>query len=118
MGETPLGLVVYSADGTMIGIMGPGDRPRFATDDVTGGTLDEQARAFASFIAYGGSYEIEGGTVIHRVETSLFPNWVGTTQRRRWEVDATGRHLTLQSPPLAMGGVTRIQRLTWERARD
>lgn len=118
MGETPHGLVVYSADGKMIGIMGPGDRPRFATDDVTGGTIEERARAFATFIAYGGSYEVDGDTVTHRVETSLFPNWIGTTQRRRWQLDETGRHLTMTSPPLVLGGSTRIQRLTWERARD
>jgi hypothetical protein len=117
MGETPNGLVVYSADGTVIGIMGPGDRPRFATDDVTGGTIEERARAFATFIAYGGSYEVDGDTVTHRVETSLFPNWVGTTQRRRWQLDETGRRLTLTSPPLMLGGATRVQRLTWERTR-
>jgi hypothetical protein len=118
MGETPNGLVVYSADGTMIGIMGPGDRPRFATDDVTGGTIEERARAFATFIAYGGSYEVDGETVTHRVESSLFPNWTGTTQQRRWELDDGGRRLTLTSPPVTLGGTTRIHRLTWEPARD
>ena len=115
MGETPNGLVVYSADGTMIGIMGPSDRPHFATDDVTGGTLEERAAAFATFIAYGGSYEVDEQTVTHHVEMSLFPNWVGTTQRRRWQLDETGRRLTLMSPPLTLGGATRMQRLTWER---
>lgn len=117
MGETPDGLVVYSADGTMVGIMGPGDRPPFATDDVTGGTVEERARAFATFIAYGGTYEVDGESVTHRVETSLFPNWIGTTQRRRWQLDETGRRLTLTSPPVTLGGATRIQRLIWERAR-
>jgi hypothetical protein len=115
MGEMPDGLLVYAADGTMIGIMGPGVRPRFATDDVTGGTIEERAQAFATFIAYGGSYSVDGDTVTHRVETSLFPNWIETTQRRRWELDETGRHLLLMSPPLVLGGSTRIQRLRWER---
>ena len=117
MGESPHGLVVYTADGTVIGIMGTGDRPRFATDDVTGGTIEERARAFATFIAYGGSYEVDGDTVTHCVETSLFPNWIGTTQRRRWQLDVTGRGLTLTSPSLMLGGATRVQRLTWERTR-
>ena len=115
MGATPDGLLAYTAEGTMVGIMGPGDRPRFATDDVTGGTADEQAGAFATFIAYGGRWEVDGDTVTHRVETSLFPNWIGTVQRRRWELDATGRFLTLTSPPLLLGGASRIQRLGWER---
>ena len=116
MGEAPEGLLVYSDDGTMVGILGPAARPRFASDDVTGGTDDERARAFATFIAYGGRYEIEGDTVRHDVETSLFPNWIGTVQQRRWELDEDGRLLTLTSPPLALGGTVRVQRLSWERA--
>lgn len=116
MGDAPDGLLVYSPDGTVVGIMGRGDRPRFASDDVTGGSAAEQAAAFASFIAYGGRYTIDGETVSHHVETSLFPNWIGTVQRRRWSVDDESRRLTLTSPPLALGGATRTQRLTWERA--
>jgi lipocalin-like protein len=118
MSDAPDGLLAYTADGTMVAIMGPGDRPRFADEDVTGGTDDERARAFATFIAYGGRYEVTGDTVTHHVETSLFPNWIGTQQRRQWALDATGRHLTLTSPPLALGGVTRVQRLAWERLGD
>ena len=115
MGARPGGLLVYAADGTMIGMMGRGDRPRFETDDVTGGTIEEQAGAFATFIAYGGRYELESDTVTHQVEMSLFPNWIGTVQRRHWVVDGSGVRLTLTGPPLELGGVTRIQRLTWER---
>ncbi|MDQ3553390.1 MAG: lipocalin-like domain-containing protein [Chloroflexota bacterium] len=117
MGEAPEGLLVYSGDGTMVGLMGPAGRPRFASDDVTGGTDAERARAFATFIAYGGRYEFEGDTVRHEVETSLFPNWIGTVQQRRWELGEDGRLLTLTSPPLSLGGMVRVQRLTWERVR-
>ena len=118
MGDAPDGLLVYSSDGTMVGIMGPGSRPRFASDDVTGGTDDERAGAFATFVAYGGPFEIDRDTVSHHVETSLFPNWIGTVQRRRWALDETGQRLTLTSPPVVLGGATRIQRSTWERVRD
>ena len=115
MGGAPSGLLIYSGDGAMTGILGSGDRPRFAADDVTGGTDAERAVAFSTFIAYGGRFEIEGDVISHHVDTSLFPNWIGTVQRRRWELDETGR-LTLTSPPVTLGGATRIQRLTWERA--
>lgn len=115
MGQDPDGLLVYSGDGTMITVLGPGERPRFESDDVTGGTDAEQARAFSTYVAYGGSYEVDGDTVSHQVETSLFPNWIGTVQRRRWELDEAGGWLTLTSPPVTLGGATRIQRLSWER---
>ena len=115
MGDAPDGLLAYTADGAMVGMMGPGDRPRFATDDVTGGTVDERAMAFATFIAYGGRFAIDGDTVVHSVETSLFPNWIGTEQRRRFAISDDGRTLTLTSPPIVLGGTRRIQRLIWSR---
>ena len=118
MGDVPSGLLAYSGDGAMVAILGSGERPRFASDDVTGGTDEERALAFSSFIAYGGPYEIDGDIVSHHVDTSLFPNWIGTVQRRRWELDETGRWLTLTSPPVTLGGATRIHRLVWERTRD
>ena len=115
MVDAPDGLLAYTAEGTMIVIIGPGARPRFTTDDVTGGSLDEQAQAFATFIAYGGRYDIDGDTITHHVETSLFPNWTGTAQRRRFALSDDERVLILTSPPLVLGGATRIKRLTWER---
>lgn len=115
MGPDPFGLLTYSSDGTMVAVMGRGGRPPFASDDVTGGTVEERAAAFASCIAYGGSFQVDGDQVTHRVEVSLFPNWIGTEQRRRWEVSADGELLTLTSPPLVLGGATRVQRLVWKR---
>jgi hypothetical protein len=119
MGPSPEGLLAYAPDGTMITAFGRAERERdrFATDDMTGGTTDERSAAFSSFIAYGGRYAIDGSTVVHPVEVSLFPNWVGTTQRRHWALDADGDRLTLVSPPITVGGQTRTQRLVWRRTR-
>ena len=118
LGDAPDGMLAYTADRAMVGIMGRGDRPRFATDDLTGGTAEEQAAAFATYIAYGGRYAVDGDTVIHTVETSLFPNWTGTEQRRRFALSDDDRTLTLTSPPIVLGGTRRIQRLTWSRVDE
>jgi hypothetical protein len=112
------GFLAYTADGTMVAMMGSGDRSPFASDDVTGGTDAERAGAFASFIAYAGRYEVTADTVIHYVEASLFPNWIGTMQRRGWQLDPSGRELTLTAPSILLGGETREHRLTWERIGD
>jgi hypothetical protein len=118
MGADANGLLTYTGDGTMIVVIGRADRPPFGSDDVMGGSEAERAGAFASFLAYGGRYEVVGGSVIHHVEASLFPNWVGTAQRRTWQFEAGDRRLTLVSPPLAVGVTRRTQRLTWERIGD
>ncbi len=47
------------------------------------------------FVAYAGRYSFRGDRVIHHVELSLFPNWVGTDQQR-W-VELAGDRLTLSA---------------------
>jgi Lipocalin-like domain len=118
MGEDPNGLLIYSADGSMLTVLGRGDRPRFAGDDIAGGTDEERSLAFSTCVAYGGRFSIAGEHVVHRVETSLFPNWIGTEQRRQWSLGDDGRDLVLTSPPLVFAGRSRIQRLSWVRQRD
>jgi hypothetical protein len=115
MGDAPEGLLAYSADGTMVALMAQANRARIASEDVTGGPEAERAEAFASFISYGGPYSVEDDVVSHHVEMSQFPNWVGTVQRRRWQLADDDHRLTISSPPVTVGGATRIQRLTWER---
>jgi lipocalin-like protein len=118
MGSTATGYLAYTADGTMVAMMGSGDRPPFASDDVTGGSDIERAGAFASFIAYAGRYEVTADTVIHHVEASLFPNWIGTRQHREWQLDPDGRELTLTARGIRQGGETRTHRLSWERVSE
>ena len=43
----------------------------------------EKAAAYAGCLVYSGTYEIAGHEILHKVDLSLYPNWVGTTQRRR-----------------------------------
>ena len=71
----------------------------------------------AAFIAYSGRFRVDGGDVIHQVEMSLFPNWVGTTQRRHVALEADGDRLVLTSDPFVVRGRLGVQRLTWERIR-
>lgn len=38
-------------------------------------------------MAYAGTYEIDGNSVVHYVDISLFPNWIGGEQRRIARLD-------------------------------
>jgi hypothetical protein len=58
---------------------------------------------------------MDGGDIIHVVEMSLFPNWVGTAQRRHVELSADGRSLVLSSDPFLLRGTMTSQRLAWVR---
>jgi len=107
---------MYDANGHVsVHIMRP-DRPAFASGDQLEGTPVEIKSAFEGFIAYYGAYEVnqEEGIVTHHVEGSLFPNWVGSAQRRFFEF--SGNRLTISTPPIPMGGEKIVGLLIWERA--
>lgn len=115
MGEIPEGVLVYTADGTMITTIGRTGRPPIDGGDMLAGPVDQRLDAMTTFIAYSGTFRVEGGDVVHDVTVSLFPNWVGTTQRRHVALSADGRELTLSSDPFLLRGRMSTQRLTWER---
>ena len=117
MGHNPEGLLIYTADGTMMTVISRAGRTPFATKDLMGGTPEEMAAAMSSFVAYGGTYELEGHLIRHHVKVSLFPNWVGTTQTRAMLIDPTGDELTLTAEPMVVGKSLRAQRLRFERVK-
>jgi hypothetical protein len=114
LGREISGYILYSADGYMnVAIMAAG-RPRYGGDDALGGTVDERARAAKTYLSYAGTYELGDGEIIHHVQVSLFPNWVGGEQRRFYELD--GDRLTLSTAPMLLAGIERRAFLVWERA--
>lgn len=118
MGTEPDGVVVYTPDGTMMTTIARSDRAPISGGDVVGGPAEERLAAFSSFIAYTSRFRIDGTDVIHQVEMSLFPNWVGTAQRRHVTVSPDGADLVLEADPFLLRGRVARQRLTWVRITD
>jgi hypothetical protein len=113
MGADALGYVLYTDDGRFSVTISRAGRAEFAVGDLLGGATEEKAQAMESFVAYAGRYSFVGDRVIHHVELSLFPNWVGSDQER-W-VELAGDRLTLSASPLLLGGKRQVPRLVWER---
>jgi hypothetical protein len=114
-GKAPVGLIIYSRDGFMsVNIMSSGRRS-FSAIAFGGiaGTSEEKIAAFDTCLSYSGRYEIILERVVHRIEVSLFPNWVGTSLERGATVhDDT---LQLSAGPVAFEGRTRTLKITWKR---
>lgn len=113
MGAAPVGRLVYTEDGTMIGVIGAADREPFTTGGQWTASDEEKAAAYSTFLAYSGRFVVEDGYVTHHVEVSLFPNWVGGIQRRRIELDGDTLALTGTIEPGT--DQERAARLTWRR---
>lgn len=103
LGENPQGLGVYTAEGTMSAQLMARDRKGFGRAFRPGAEVstDLLAAAGRSYIAYCGTYEIEdqSGVVLHHVQCSLVPDWVGTVMKRAFMIQ--GDILTLRPPAWA-----------------
>jgi hypothetical protein len=113
-GPDPIGYVVYTADGHMITAISESGRIPIGGDPFAGPSEGRLA-AFASFIAYAGTFRVEGEDVIHSVEMSLLPDWVGGEQLRHVKLSPNRSRLTLSTEPLTTAGRIGRHRLTWER---
>lgn len=112
-----IGYIMYDATGHMaVQLMQP-NRPKFASGDLDKGAPEEIKAAFDGYGAYFGTYEIHEaeGFVIHYVEGSLFPNNVGTQQKRFFEF--SDDKLILKPPPQQFGGEQVAPRITWQRVQ-
>jgi hypothetical protein len=116
-GEDVRGRIVYTADGLVALQLARGAGTRFASDDLEAGTTEEVQRAFDRYHAWFGRFEVAAheDTVVHHIESSLFPNWEGQDQRRR--VTFRGDELELRSPPIPYGGEPVEFVTRWTRAR-
>ncbi len=117
-GGDPAGLLMYTEDGRMSASLMSTGRPPAPTRTLSAAPIDIRAAAAAGYLSYTGSYSREGDDVLHHIELSLMPNWVGQTERRHIEWIATddGHDLVLSTPPTRTdGGRSAVNRLRWTR---
>ena len=114
MGGNVDGLLTYTADGRMWATLQRKDREMIHTGTLAAATAAQRAAAAAGFLSYAGRYTVDGGAVVHHVEVSLFPDWVGDEQLRL--IDWVDGDLVLSTPPeKTHGGRTIVNRLRWTR---
>ena len=112
-GPAPAGLLIYSADGYMSVAFAQPDRPGFASGDALRGTTAEWAACAKTYTSYAGRSEVRGDRVLHYLDVSLYPDWLGTTQERFFIL--VDDRLTLRMPPYQQGSVEWRGTLIWER---
>jgi Lipocalin-like domain len=114
-GRDAIGEIIYDTASHMAVQVMKAGRPAFASDDQAAGTAEEVSAAFHGYAAYYGTYRVDEGArvVTHRPTGSLFPNWLGTEQRRKIVLE--GDRLTLSTPPMSFEGKDRVFRAIWKR---
>lgn len=115
VGKNPVGYLIYSDDGYMSATLMAANRTRVAAELQWSASTEEKVASADTFIAYCGRYEIQVDRVMHHVEASLFPNWVGESQERIFKF--MGDRLYLTAPPLLFLGISYTAHLVWKRAQ-
>ena len=116
-GEKPAGQLMYDGNGHFAGQIMANERPAFVTGNLLKGSDDEVRAAFEGYVAYYGSYSVNEADclMVHDVEGSFFPNWVGDRQIRRYDFGEDGR-LQLSTLPIKGSRADLTVVLLWERA--
>jgi hypothetical protein len=103
-GLNPQGQFIFTLDGHFsIFIVRPG-RPKFASNNRTAGTPEENKEAMAGFISEFGTYTIksDGSVTLHIVACS-FPNWDATNQERRVRITGDEMEVGVQTASTGSG---------------
>jgi hypothetical protein len=111
-----VGFILYLKDGYMSVQMMVKERGLFASNYPLNGTPKEYVDAGKTYLGYSGTYEIQRHTVIHTVEMSSFPNYVGTQLIRDYKFE--GDRLTLSVPPRIVDGQPQTTHLVWEKVSE
>jgi hypothetical protein len=99
-GPNPIGVAMFGADGHFTVAITRAGRPKFASNNRTTGSADENKAVVAGSNAFFGNYTINDAdkTLTLRVEGSTYPNLEGATQKRTITSLTAGDELTWTNP--------------------
>jgi hypothetical protein len=83
-GETPKGVLIFTADGHFAQIHVAGDVPKIASGNRLTGTPEEYAAIMRRSISVFGDYSVDEAkkTVTYKIVSATYPNWQGEAQER------------------------------------
>jgi hypothetical protein len=114
-GPNPQGQITFDPNGRISMIITRSDLPKFASNNRHAGTPEENKAVVEGSIAYFGTYsvsETDDTCAIH-IESSMFPNWIGTNQKRSFTI--SDDELKWTTPTVSLGSGTALD--VWKRAK-
>ena len=113
-GANPNGVAFFDGGGQFIITVMRSDRAKYAINNPTQGTADENKATAQGTMTYFGTYSVNepSRTIAIHIDASSFPNWSGTDQVRNFAI--AGDRLTLTARALPTGGYADV---VWRRAK-
>ena len=113
-GPNPKGVLIFDTNGRYSLMLMRADLPKYASNNRSQGTAEEYKAIGAGSISYLGTYSVSGSELILRIDSSSFPNWTGTEQKRT-NLTLTGDELKYTNTAPSVGGPPAV--LVWRRAK-
>lgn len=114
-GDNPKGIAFFDSTGHYIITVMRSDRAKYAANDRTQGTAEENKATAQGTITYFGTYAVSepDRSISIQITGSSFPNWNGANQKRIFAI--AGDELKLTNPVASVGqGTTEV---VWKRAK-
>ena len=107
--------VKYRENGTLCLVAARAGRPQVSPLDLigVGNLLVEPVGAGDLRLAACGTYTLQAGTLVHRLDGRYFPAWLGLD--REHQVDVS-RNTLVWCTPAGLHGGSQLTQLRWERA--
>jgi hypothetical protein len=103
-GETPKGILIFTADGHFAQIHVASDVPKIASNNRLTATPEEYAAIMRRSLSVFGTYTVDEAnkTVTYTIASASFPNWEGETQTR--SIDKLTADEFVNTNPSVAGG--------------
>ena len=113
MGAEPDGYLTYTPDGRMLALFVAGNqaRPRAEPTD------EERISLHRGMLAYGGTYKVSPGKVVHRIDIEWDGRRLGTEQVRFYTIAGDRLVITTELNRSPVDGREGVGILTFERAK-
>ena len=110
-GAHPVGMAIFTADGSFIDVLTTATLPKFASNNRMQGTPEENKAIVQGSIFASGTYSVSTDLMTLHVTGSSWAYWIGTDQKRPIAFDGDTMSWTLAAP---IGGSSVV---TWERVK-
>jgi hypothetical protein len=113
-GPNPNGIVIFDAGGHYALELARSNNPKFVSNNRNQATAPESQAVVRGSLAHFGTFSVDeaGHTLIFRIESSSFPNWDRTEQKRPFTI--TGDDLKWLTPVASGGGSLELY---WRRLK-
>ncbi|HQR22658.1 MAG TPA: lipocalin-like domain-containing protein [Burkholderiaceae bacterium] len=107
-GPQPQGQANFDGNGRYILMTARAGQPKFGSANRMDGTPEENKAVVQGTIAHFGRYTVDetNKTITFHIDTSTFPNWNGTEQKRPFSI--SGDELTWKTPASTGGGTAEV----------